>query len=118
MSIKGVEGFTLIELLVVIAIIGLLAAIAIPQFGSYRNQAFCSRVESDVTNAMTVAEAYFAQNESYPADPATAGFTTSPQVSVTYNAGPPFQVVGTDDSGNCPKGATYTFTQGAPPAWS
>lgn len=118
MSTKNVEGFTLIELLVVIAIIGILAAIAIPQFAAYRNQAFCSRVESDVNNAMTVAEAYFAQNEKYPADPKTAGFTTSSQVTVTYNVGPPFEVVGADDSGNCPKGATYTFTQGAPPVWS
>lgn len=118
MSTQHGRGFTLIELLVVIAIIGILAAIAIPQFAAYRNQAFCSRVESDVNNAMTVAEAYFAQNENYPADPAAAGFTTSSQVTVSYTAGPPFQVVGTDDSGNCPKGTTYTFTQGAPPVWS
>jgi type IV pilus assembly protein PilA len=122
MVMKNAKGFTLIELLVVIAIIGILAAIAIPQFAAYRNQSFCSRVESDVVNAMTAAEAYYVENEAYPADPSAAGFTPSDQVTIAFSgtgaAGDPFTVTGTDDSGNCPKGTTYTFSQGAPPSWS
>ena len=44
------KGFTLIELMIVVAIIGILAAIAIPQFSSYRIRAFNSASVSDVVN--------------------------------------------------------------------
>jgi len=121
MVIKNHQGFTLIELLVVIAIIGLLAAIAIPQFASYRNQSYCARVESDTNNAMLAAEAYFSQYEAYPADPAAAGFTTSTNVSVAYSGtgtvGSPFTATGTDGTAKCPKGTVYTMAQGVAPTW-
>lgn len=65
MLTHNAKGFTLIELLVVITIIGILAAIAIPQFSSYRSQAFCSRVESDVKNTVTAQEAAYAQDQTY-----------------------------------------------------
>ena len=121
MVLKNQKGFTLIELLVVIAIIGILAAIAIPQFASYRNQSFCSRVESDTNNAMLAGEAYYTSYEQYPADPATAGFIESPNVTVAYSGDgvtAPFTATGTDGTGNCPKGTTFTLQQGATPAWS
>ena len=62
---RNEKGFTLIELMIVIAIIGILAAIAIPQFSAYRTRSYNSSAQSDVRNIATAQEAYYVDNSSY-----------------------------------------------------
>jgi len=64
--LKNKKGFTLIELLIVVAIIAILAAIAIPQFSSYRQKAYNSAAVSDLKNSKTSLEAFYADKQTYP----------------------------------------------------
>lgn len=113
-SLKNAKGFTLIELLVVVAIIGILAAIAIPQFAAYRQRAFDARANSDVRNAATAEEAYFATNRLYVAGALATGFlpgfvlstTVSGAMAATNNANPSFSGTSTSSSGS---GKVFTY---------
>ena len=78
---KRQSGFTLIELLVVVAIIGILAAIAMPQW-KYRENAFNASIVADLRNAATAQETYFADHAIYSSACTTLpGYVQSPGVA-------------------------------------
>ncbi|MFW6085291.1 MAG: type IV pilin protein [Gemmatimonadota bacterium] len=83
--LRDTRGFTLIELLIVVVIIGILAAIAIPQFASTKERAFDANAKSDIRNAMSAMEAYYADNQQYgaAADVFPGNFTTSTGVDIS-----------------------------------
>jgi prepilin-type N-terminal cleavage/methylation domain-containing protein len=63
---KNKNGFTLIELLIVVAIIGILAAIAIPNFLQAQTRAKVARSKADMRSIALAVEAYSVDNTNYP----------------------------------------------------
>ena len=80
------KGFTLIELLIVLVIIGILAAIAIPQFSATREKAYFAAMKSDVRNLAAQQELYYATNYGYSSSLTDLGFVASEAVNVTATA--------------------------------
>ena len=119
-KIRNRKGFTLIELLIVVAIIGILAAIAIPQFSAYRMRGYNSTALSDMKNAKTAQESLYADSQCYgnidaaaalltAAAPATGNTLTGPQAAAVGGAAP---VAGARFAGQNAGGATGAIPVG------
>ncbi len=83
--LKNKKGFTLIELMIVIAIIGILAAIAIPNFLNYQCKARQAEAKTNLGSIRTAEEAYYAEFSTYSITPAKIGFATKGGSKYTYS---------------------------------
>ena len=95
------QGFTLIELMIVVAIIGILAAIAIPQYAEYTNRAKVSEGLQLAASAKTAVSEFYSSQSAMPADNAAAGIAatitgnavtdvqiTNGNILISYGSGP------------------------------
>jgi len=89
----GRRGFTLVELLVVIALIAILAAIAIPQFSTFRQRSLDASAVMDLRNAANAEEQMFATTHAYVScrnancQTRLTGFHRTPNVTIRMRAG-------------------------------
>ena len=115
LNASGSRGFSLIEIMIVVAIIGLLAAIAAPNFISYRNKAYCSQAEADADIIAKEIGAYFAIPNHTTVDKTCVQAAGTSNKTWDIGASDPnlcITITVRDDSGRCP--ASY---QKAMPHW-
>jgi type IV pilus assembly protein PilA len=81
------KGFTLIELMIVVAIIGILAAIAIPNFIKFQARSKQSEVKSNLKAVFTAEKAYYQEKDTFSNYVGAIGFSPERGNRYTYDLG-------------------------------
>jgi hypothetical protein len=118
MALAGLIMGYIGAVIVSIFTIGIVAAIAIPNFIAYKQKAFCSITESEAMNAMAAVSCYFADPD-HETVPTMAQLASDPECEYfpgedaeVYIEGniEQIQITAVDTSGRCPRGQQYVLS--------